>query len=118
MRNENGIIRGSCHRAIALHRESALQTALLETAPRVILAGGEERATWLLQSGMGSARSFAFSTVLSLEPEAGAGRIAFSPGIGVPDEPAPTLETLADALGGRRPLAWRGAGGDWSLLWT
>src|SRR3954463_4066876 len=44
--------------------EQALLTALLETASRVAVAGGEERGTWLLEHGVASARAFAFAFVL------------------------------------------------------
>src|SRR5207302_1517560 len=34
--------------------EQALLSALLETAPRIVIAGGEERGTWLREQGQAS----------------------------------------------------------------
>ncbi len=50
----------------------ALRTALLSPAPRVILCGGEERGTWLLQHGLASSRTYAFAACLQREGGAGA----------------------------------------------
>ncbi len=98
--------------------EQALLTALLEPAPRVVLAGGEEKGTWLLEQGMASARAFAFGIVLTSHREGAAGRVTFAPGIGLKDEPCPALGLFADALAERRPLAWRGVSGGWQLDWS
>lgn len=98
--------------------EQALLTALLEPAPRVVLAGGEEKGTWLLEQNMASDRAFAFGLVLSAERNAAAGRVTFEPGIGLKDEACPALGAFADALADRRALAWRGAGGAWSIDWS
>ncbi len=111
--------------------EQALLTALLEPAPRVVLAGGEERGTWLLEQHMASARAFAFGAVLTAEPAGAVGRVAFvvpaSAGSGEfrrrPEpptqtvHPCPTLEAFADALAERRALTWQGSGGAWSVAW-
>lgn len=97
--------------------ESALLAALLETAPRVVLAGGEERGTWLLDSGMGSPRAFAFAVALSEDPGGALGRIRLAPGGAAPDSPCPALPEFAEALERGTALRWRGAGGDWSLSW-
>jgi hypothetical protein len=96
--------------------EQALLTALLEPAPRVVLTGGEERGTWLLEHRMASARSFAFAAVLTAEPANAVGRVAFTPGANA-DDPCPPLESFAVALAERRPLAWQGGGGAWILAW-
>jgi hypothetical protein len=96
--------------------EQALLTALLEPAPRVALVGGEERGTWLLEHRMASARSFAFATVLTADAAGATGRVGFSPADET-DEPCPSLETFALALGERRPLHWSGAGGAWTVEW-
>lgn len=97
--------------------EQALQTALFEPAGRVLLAGGEERGTWMLEHGVASARAFAFALELTREPAGACARIVFAPGAEGDDEP-PTLEQWTEALAARRELAWRGAGGTWSLAWT
>ncbi len=96
--------------------EQALLTALLEPAPRVVLAGGEERGTWMLGQGMAAARPFAFATVLTREPAADNGRVVLVPGAAT-DEACPSLEDFAHALAERRALAWSGGGGTWSLEW-
>ena len=96
--------------------EQALLTALLEPAPRVALVGGEERGTWMLEHGMASAGSFAFAAILTREPAGAIGRVALVPGP-LADEASPTLENFTEALAGRRPLRWAGAGGIWSLEW-
>ncbi len=70
----------------------ALLTALLAPAPRVLLAGGEERGTWLTEVGAASARTYAYA--LALTRAAG---------------PAPRgrLELVAsDADGALPPDAW------------
>lgn len=111
--------------------EQALLSALLEPAERVVLAGGEERGTWLLEQDMASERAFAFGLVLTHQREGAVGRIALvvptSDGIGVDRlkaelptaaaDPCPMLPAFADALAEHLPLAWNGAGGKWSLEW-
>jgi hypothetical protein len=51
----------------------ALRAALLSPAPRVILCGGEERGTWLLEHGLASSRTYAFAACLRRD---GAGAVA------------------------------------------
>ncbi len=97
--------------------ESALLVALLETAPRVVLACGEERGSWLLEKGMASDRAFALALVLTQDPSGALGRVRFTAG-GAPDETCPSLPDFADAVGERRGLSWSGAGGEWSLDWS
>ncbi len=96
--------------------EQALLTALIEPAPRVALVGGEERGTWMLEHNMASTKSFAFAAILTREPADAAGRVAFTPGPQT-DAVCPTLENFTQALVGRRPLHWHGAGGAWTLAW-
>jgi hypothetical protein len=102
--------------------EQALLTALLESARRVVLCGGEERGTWLLECGMASERAFAFAFELSSEPTGAIARVRLAGSEGgtpaLPDEPCPLLPDFVDALAERRPLAWRGAGGAWSIDWS
>jgi hypothetical protein len=97
--------------------ESALLAAMLEPAPRVVLAGGEERGTWLLEAGMASDQAFAFAAVLTADPAGAAGRILFTPGGDAPDTPCPGLADFARAVEQRTALRWRGAGGEWSVEW-
>ncbi len=96
--------------------EQAWLTALLEPADRVVLAGGEERGTWMIETGMASDKAFAFAAVLTRESVGAAGRIVFNPG-STTDEPCPALDAFASALRERKPLAWQGAGGAWALEW-
>lgn len=109
--------------------EQALRTALLEPAPRVIVLGGEERGTWLLERGVASDRAFAFALLLTSEPAGAAGRVQFRRADKMDtDLPAPAgdegadgcpgLDLLVDAVAERRPLAWSGPAGDWELTWT
>jgi len=84
----------------------ALLTAFLAGTPRVILCGGEERGTWLLEYGRASDRTFAFALSLSATPVAGAlARIEleFSD---APDSSDATLPLPAffDCLHERRPI--------------
>jgi hypothetical protein len=97
--------------------EQALLTALLETAARVAVAGGEERGTWLLEHGIASARAFAVGLVLTREATGAAGRVTFTPSE-LTDEPCPTLEAFTEAVSSRRSLRWNGAGGSWTLDWS
>jgi len=96
--------------------EQALLTALLEPAPRVALVGGEERGTWMIESGIASDQAFSFATVLTRDAAGAAGRVGFNSGNSV-DEPCPALDAFASALRERRALAWLGAGGSWTLEW-
>ena len=103
--------------------EQALLTALLETAPRVIVGGGEERGTWLLEQRMASDRAFAFALELRREPENAVGRIAFAqgagsaPGAAQKADEVPSLAVFADALAERRPLAWQSGARTWTVDW-
>jgi hypothetical protein len=96
--------------------EQALRTSLMETAPRVVLAGGEERGTWLLEEKMASERAYAFSLGLTAEAAGAVGRVAFEVA-NLADEPCPSLAQWTDALAERHPLKWNGGGGAWTLEW-
>ena len=96
--------------------EQALLTALLESAPRVVLLGGEERGTWLLEQGYASDRAFAFAALLTREPVGAVGRVTFTPVRGSADDPCPDLARFAAALAERTSLQWHGAGGEWSIV--
>jgi|SRR5688572_24429027 len=98
--------------------EQALITALLEPAPRVVLLGGEERGTWLLEQGYASDRAFAFAVVVTRDATGAVGRMTFSTQPGAADEKCPDLATLAAALAERTALSWHGAGGSWSINWS
>ncbi|PTY08579.1 hypothetical protein DB347_03110 [Opitutaceae bacterium EW11] len=80
----------------------ALQVALLADTPRSLVCGGEERGTWLLQNGVASARTFAFSLSLTKEPGNAIGELSLSE-----TDPAPgelNLLRFFQALRDREPL--------------
>jgi hypothetical protein len=96
--------------------EQALLTALLEPAERVVVVGGEETGTWMLEQGMASARAFAFAMSLTRERTAAVGRVVFTPGT-AGEGGCPILENFAHALAERRALQWAAEGGTWTLEW-
>ena len=98
--------------------EQALLTTLLEPAPRVVLLGGEERGTWLLEQGYASDHAFAFAAVLTREPAGALGRVGFTPEPGSADAACPSLVDWTQALAARRAIRWHGAGGSWSIDWS
>ena len=99
--------------------EQALLTALIDPAPQVVLLGGEERGTWMLDHGMASDRAFAFALSLTTAPGGALGRVAYAPdGADLEAGPCPTLLAFAEALAGRREMHWRGPGGGFTLQWS
>ena len=82
----------------------AVQTALLSEAPRVVLCGGEERGTWLLQQKAASERTFAFAMTLTRDTAGAKARVSLEPC--APETPfAPfTLPRFFDALRERREI--------------
>ncbi len=83
----------------------ALQTAWLAGAPRVLFSGGEERGTWLLESGTASPRTFAFTLALSRESIGAIGRITLTDSVNNTDSTASlSLPDFFDALKSRQPL--------------
>lgn len=97
--------------------EHALQTLLLDPAGRVVLLGGEERGTWMLDHGMAAPQAFAFAAEFRREAAGAIAHLSFTPGM-TDQDAAPSLEIFALALAERTPLAWRGAGGTWTLAWS
>lgn len=101
--------------------EQALLTAVLEPADRVILAGGEERGTWLLEHRLASDRAFAFALRLDHEDEGSLGSVSLDlPATGVAavePGPAPTLAEWVEAMAVHRDLRWQGMDGTWSVEW-
>jgi hypothetical protein len=80
----------------------AVEGALLSAAPRVLLCGGEERATWLSERGIASETTFAFALALGSGGEPGGGTLRLSP---VDDDAgALSLAEFFGALRDRRPL--------------
>lgn len=98
--------------------EQALLTALLEPAARVVLLGGEERGSWLLEQGYASDRAFAFAVVLSADSAGAVGCVTFNPAPEMTDAACPALADFAQGLAVRAPLAWHGGGGEWSIIWS
>ena len=82
----------------------AVQAALLSSAPRVLLCGGEERGTWLLTQRAASDRTFAFA--LALTHDASGARARVSLESVAPDAAAAafTLPQFFDALRERRAI--------------
>ncbi|MEO7600027.1 MAG: hypothetical protein ABIV50_13905 [Opitutus sp.] len=82
----------------------ALETALLSPAPRVLLCGGEERGTWLLDQNIASARSFAFALALNDRSTGALARVRLRS----VSEPTPvseyTLPEFFDALRARQTI--------------
>ena len=56
----------------------ALQVALLSPAPRVLLCGGEEKGTWLLENKIASERAFAFALALTGDRAAALGQVTLA----------------------------------------
>jgi len=99
--------------------EHAVLAALLDPAPRVLLLGGEERGTWMLDRGVASDQAFAFALGLDRAAAGAEGRLAFLPAAAEEAAgPAPTLPEFADALATRQGLHWRGGSGTFMLEWS
>ncbi len=100
----------------------ALLTVLLAPTPRVLLCGGEERATWLTEHRVASDRTFAFALALTHAPgSAPLGKITLAtesvPGV-PPVLPLP-LATFFDLLHALRPFSGHVANGQHlTLSWT
>lgn len=82
----------------------AVLTALLSGAPRVILCGGEERGTWLLEQRAASERTFAFALALTLERTGALARLSLAPRETAPEPAAFSLPEFFDAVRERRTL--------------
>ena len=97
----------------------ALHTASLAASPRILLCGGEERGTWLLERGTASPRTFAFTLALSRDSTCALGRIVLENSIdATPGPGALALPDFFDALKNRRPLDLAAAPGTrLSLAW-
>lgn len=95
----------------------ALLSAMLAPAARVLVCGGEERGTWLLEHGVASDRAFAFAFALARDAgPAPLGRVLLRTG---PGEGALTLAGFFDRL--HRREAWSGTaapGWELELSWT
>lgn len=95
----------------------AVRTCLLSEAPRVILCGGEEKGTWLLEHGLASDRTFAFAASLGKSRTGTSlGRIAIEASSG---DAALGVAALFDMLHKRTPFDGLVAPG-WRLIleWT
>jgi hypothetical protein len=95
----------------------AVRACLLSQSPRVILCGGEEKGTWLLEHGLASDRTFAFAASLSATREANsAGRISIEAD---PGDAFLGLPAFFDTLHRRAPFDGLVAPG-WRLIleWT
>ena len=81
----------------------AVQHALLSPASRVLLCGGEERGTWLLERSHASERAFAFALALTSTPAGACARVALATANEADGEL--TLPAFFDALVARQPLS-------------
>jgi len=82
----------------------AALAALLSPADRVLLCGGEERGTWLLEQRAASDRTFAFALALTTRPEGALGHVRLAR-----VDPETPVETLTlpeffDAVQSRRSI--------------
>jgi hypothetical protein len=73
-----------------------MQTAMLATAPRVLVCGGEERGTWLLERGYASARTFGFAFSLERESTGALAEISLSSNVSA--EGGMSLEEFFDRV--------------------
>ncbi len=81
----------------------ALRAAFLSDAPRVLLCGGEERGTWLLDHGLASDRTFAFALALAgADAPAGVGSVRLARADGRGDL---CVAALFDLLHRRSPFS-------------
>lgn len=98
----------------------ALEVALLCDAPRILLCGGEERGTWMLEHGSASNRTFAFALVLTRHQAGSVGQIRLEPRNGSISSPAAaprlSLPEFFDLLRTRTPFSGLIASGQWLTL--
>lgn len=89
----------------------ALVASFLAPERRILLCGGEERGTWLLEQRAASDRTFAFAFALVREPAAAMAQVSLSP----PRNPPPTaglpLAAFFDHLAARRNFSFPTPGG-------
>lgn len=79
-----------------------LRAALLSPAPSVLLCGGEERGTWLLEHGLASSRTFAFAARVAKSPDEALARFRLAPAAG---EGSLALAAWFDLLHRRLPFS-------------
>lgn len=82
----------------------AVQVALLSPARRVLLCGGEEKGTWLLDNKVASDRAFAFALALTKDSTDAIGRVSLVSKSDPGATPEFSLPDFFDALVARRPL--------------
>lgn len=82
----------------------AFQAALLCVAPRVLLCGGEERGTWLLEQHAASDRAFAFALALGPRSEGALARVTLDLVDAAVAAPGMELPEFFDALAARRSI--------------
>ncbi len=83
---------------------AGLQAAFTSPAPRVLLCGGEERGTWLLDRQLASGRSFAFALALTATPIAAVARLNLAPDSASSSAAAYSLLEFFNALAAHAPL--------------
>lgn len=98
--------------------EQAIVAALLEPAARVVVLGGEERGTWMLEHGMANARSFGFGLMLSRDSVGAIGRVTLDRSVSGPTETCPSPIAFAEALAARQALRWRSDVGEVAIAFS
>ncbi len=100
--------------------EQAITAALLAPTSRVILCGGEERGTWMLEHGIASDRTFAFACALSTSPVGAIARLTLAPkSQDAPLDPGLSLGEFFDHLRQHQPFSFTTASGrQLSLVWS
>ncbi|HEX2100695.1 MAG TPA: hypothetical protein VHF69_08535, partial [Candidatus Synoicihabitans sp.] len=84
----------------------ALCTALLAPSSRVLVTGGEERGTWLLEQRAASERTFAFTLALANDATAAVARVTLESGAESGAADPFSLAALFDLLVQRRNHRW------------
>jgi hypothetical protein len=98
---------------------SLLETAVLAESETVILCGGEEKGSWLLEKNKASPHAFAWTLTLSRSSGDSDGVLSIQSGSGPAHSGAIDHLSLLAALEGRVPLVVpRASGGVFRIGWT
>ena len=81
-----------------------LQVGFSCVSPRVVLAGGEEKGSWLTGFDLAYSRSFAFSLCISTDPTDAIGEICWTRDFQQDSPVAPGMETAVDSMRQASPM--------------